>query len=131
MIRAIKTYIPPGQPAPLSAFLVSLDEKLRRKLLRQIFQLSQIPLCDLKEPHYKHFVLEKYSQFYELPGKKQGPRPNYFYDSGRGYYFAHAFHQAAAPGDTMKAWSIPSRYLANIRESPEFAVNFNVLEEVK
>ena len=97
MIRAIKTYIPPGQPAPLSAFLVSLDEKLRRKLLRQIFQLSQIPLCDLKEPHYKHFVLEKYSQFYELREKARSSS-ELFYDSGRGYYFAHAFHQAAAPG---------------------------------
>lgn len=97
MIRAIKTYIPPGQPAPLSAFLVSLDEKLRRKLLRQIFQLSQIPLCDLKEPHYKHFVLEKYSQFYELREKARSSS-ELFLRFRTGILFCSRLSSSGSPG---------------------------------
>ena len=130
MIRAIKTYIPPGQPAPLSAFLVSLDEKLRRKLLRQIFQLSQIPLCDLKEPHYKHFVLEKYSQFYELREKSKVLVRIIFTIQDGDIILLTPFIKRQ-PRDTMKALEQSLKMLANIRESPEFAVNFNVLEEVK
>lgn len=129
MIRAIKTYVPPGQPAPLSAFLLSLDEKLRRKLLRQIFQLSQIPLCDLKEPHYKHFVLENTASSTNC-GKKQGPRPNYFTIQDGDIILLTPFIKRQ-PRDTMKALEHSLKILANIRESPEFAVNFNVLEEVK
>ena len=130
MIRAIKTYIPPGQPAPLSAFLVSLDEKLRRKLLRQIFQLSQIPLCDLKEPHDKHFVLEKYSQFYELREKSKVLVRIIFTIQDGDIILLTPFIKRQ-PRDTMKALEHSLKILANIRESPEFAVNFNVLEEVK
>lgn len=130
MIRAIKTYIPPGQPAPLSAFLVSLDEKLRRKLLRQIFHLSQIPLCDLKEPHYKHFVLEKYSQFYELREKSKILVRIIFTIQDGDIILLTPFIKRQ-PRDTMKALEQSLKILANIRESPEFAVNFNVLEEVK
>ena len=92
MMRTIKIYVPPGQPGPLLEFLSTLDEKLRRKLLRQILRLSQIHLCDLKEPHFKHFVLEKYNLLYEL----QSPRPDHLYDPGRGHYSACAFHQAPA-----------------------------------
>ena len=44
MMRTIKIYVPPGQPGPLLEFLPTLDEKLRRKLLRQIFRLSR-SLC--------------------------------------------------------------------------------------
>ena len=71
MMRTIKIYVPPGQPGPLLEFLPTLDEKLRRKLLQQIVRLSQIHLCDLKEPHFKHFVLEKYNQLYELREKNK------------------------------------------------------------
>ena len=54
-MRIIKIYVPPRQPGPLLEFLPTLNEKLRSKLLRQVFRLSQIRLCDLKEPHFKHF----------------------------------------------------------------------------
>ena len=60
-MRAIKVYVPPGEPGPFAEFLDTLEERLQQKLLRQIFRLAQVPLCDLKEPHFKHFVLEKYS----------------------------------------------------------------------
>lgn len=130
MIRAIKTYIPPDNQLRWSAFLVSLDEKLRRKLLRQIFQLSQIPLCDLKEPHYKHFVLEKYSQFYELREKSKVLVRIIFTIQDGDIILLTPFIKRQ-PRDTMKALEHSLKILANIRESPEFAVNFNVLEEVK
>lgn len=130
MKRTIKTYVPPGQPAPLSAFLVSLDEKLRRKLLWQIFQLSQIPLCDLKEPHYKHFVLEKYSQFYELREKSKILVRIIFTIQDGDIILLTPFIKRQ-PRDTMKALEQSLKMLANIREFPEIAVNFNVMEEVK
>ena len=55
----------------MEAFIASLDPKLRRKLIWQFFRLSQTEFCDLKEPHYKHFVLERYSQFYEMREKNK------------------------------------------------------------
>lgn len=130
MIRAIKTYVPPGHPPPLSGFLDSLDEKLRQKLLRQIFQLSQIPLCDLKEPHYKHFVLEKYGQFYELREKYRILVRIIFTVQDGDILLLTPFIKRQSR-DTMKALEQSLKMLANIRESPEFAVNFNVLEEAK
>ena len=61
-MRAIKVYESLDGRIPMREFLASLDNKLRRKLLMQFVRLSQVPLCELKEPHFKHFVLEKYSQ---------------------------------------------------------------------
>ena len=129
-MRTIKIYVPPGQQGSLWEFLSSLDEKLQRKLLRQIFQLSQIPLCDLKEPHYKHFVLEKYSQFYELREKSKVLVRIIFTIQDGDIILLTPFIKRQ-PRDTMKALEHSLKILANIRESPEFAVNFNVLEEVK
>lgn len=130
MIRTIKTYMPPGEPIPLLSFLSSLDEKLRRKLLRQILQLSRTQLCDLKEPHYKHFALEKYSQFYELREKSKILVRIIFTIQDGEIILLTPFIKRQ-PRDTMKALEQSLKILANIQEYPEFAVNFNVLEEAK
>ena len=81
MMRTIKIYVPPGQPGPFQLFIhtgqLGNDVFQRThllhlfKLLQQIVRLSQIHLCDLKEPHFKHFVLEKYNQLYELREKNK------------------------------------------------------------
>ena len=68
-MRAIKVYCPPGVEPPLYAFIDALDGKLKAKLLWQIFRLRNLPACELKEPHFKHFSLERYSQMYELREK--------------------------------------------------------------
>ena len=62
----IKIYKPPDSPAQAAEFIEGLEPKLRDKLVRQIFYLSQTPLSELKEPHYKHFSIEKYQSLYEL-----------------------------------------------------------------
>lgn len=63
-MRAIKVYCPPGAEPPLYAFIDALDGKLKAKLLWQIFRLRNLSACELKEPHFKHFSLERYSQMY-------------------------------------------------------------------
>ena len=65
-MRTVKIYCPPGKAPPIPAFFDTLDPKLRRKLKLQLLRLTQISMAELKEPHFKHFSLEKYSQFYEM-----------------------------------------------------------------
>ncbi len=127
-MRTIKIYVPPGQPGPLLEFLSSLDEKLRRKLLWQIFRLSQIPLCDLKEPHFKHFVLEKYSLLYELREKNK-VLVRIIFTIQDGDIILLAPFIKRQPRDTMKALEQSLRMLTEIRERPESAVSFELKKE--
>ena len=121
-MRTIKIYVPPGQPGPLLEFLPTLNEKLRSKLLRQIFRLSQIRLCDLKEPHFKHFVLEKYNQLYELREKNK-VLARIIFTIQDGDIILLAPFIKRQPRDTMTALEQSLRMLADIREAPECAVN--------
>lgn len=121
-MRTIKIYVPPGQPGPLLEFLPTLNEKLRNKLLRQIFRLSQIRLCDLKEPHFKHFVLEKYNQLYELREKNK-VLARIIFTIQDGDIILLAPFIKRQPRDTMTALEQSLRMLADIREAPECAVN--------
>ena len=123
-MRTIKTYVPPGEPGPLLEFLPALNEKLRGKLLRQIFRLSQIRLCDLKEPHFKHFVLEKYDQLYELREKNKVLARIIFTIRGGDIILLAPFIKRQ-PRDTMKALEQSLRMLADIRDAPEFAANID------
>lgn len=127
-MRTVKIYAPPGQPGPLLEFLSALDEKLRRKLLRQIFRLSQMHLCDLKEPHFKHFVLEKYSHLYELREKsKILVRVIFTIQDGDIILLAPFIKRQ--PRDTMKALEQSLKMLADIRDDPEFAINITKIKE--
>ena len=54
-MNEIKVYCPAGKAAPIHDFLSSLDQRLRDKLLWQIFCLQRLSPCELREPHYKHF----------------------------------------------------------------------------
>lgn len=68
-MNRIKIYQPPGQSAQVAEFIEGLEPNLRDKLVWQIFRLSRTPLSGLKEPHYKHFSIEKYRSLYELREK--------------------------------------------------------------
>lgn len=128
-MRVIKIYQLAGRTAPLLEFLGDLEEKLRRKLLWQIFRLSQIPLCDLKEPHFKHFVLEKYSQLYELREKnKVLVRIIFTIQDEDIILLAPCIKRQ--PRDAMRALDHSLRMLADIREHPECAVEFNLKEDI-
>lgn len=127
-MRAIKIYESLDGTVPMREFLASLDKKLRRKLLMQIVRLSQVPLCELKEPHFKHFVLEKYSQLYELREKnKVLVRVIFTIQDGDIILLAPFFKRQ--PRDTMRALEQSLGILADIRNHPECAVNIEVLKE--
>ena len=93
-MERIKIYKPPDGPAQATEFIEGLESKLREKVIRQIVYLSRMPSSELKEPHYKHFSIEKYQSLYELREKGRvvvwvifTPCPN------RDYLLLHAFGQ--------------------------------------
>lgn len=130
-MKGITTYQPPQRASPVSAFLDGLEPKLREKLVRQIIQLPHTPLTELKEPHYKHFSLERYRGFYELREKGRVlVRIIFTYPPEGGILLLHAFVKRQKR-DTMQALEQSLRILALLREHPERAVEFKVKEETK
>ena len=75
-------------------------------------------------------MLEKYSQFYELREKSKILVRIIFTIQDGDIILLTPFIKRQ-PRDTMKALEQSLKILANIREFPEFAVNFNVMEEGK
>lgn len=59
-MKGIKVYQRPNRPAQVTAFLENLEPKFRDKLVLQLYRLSQTPRAELREPHYKHFSIERY-----------------------------------------------------------------------
>ena len=127
----IKVYQPPGQVSQVEAFIEGLHPKLREKLVWQIFRLSRTPPAGLKEPHYKHFSIEKYRDFYELREKNRIVIRVIFtmLPSGE-VLLLHAF-QKRQSRDTMRALAQSLRLLSLLRDHPEHAVEYTVKEENK
>ena len=127
----IKVYQPPGQVSQVEAFIEDLHPKLREKLVWQIFRLSRTPPAGLKEPHYKHFSIEKYRSFYELREKNRIVIRVIFtmLPSGE-FLLLHAF-QKRQSRDTMRALEQSLRLLSLLRDHPEYTVEYKVKEEVK
>ena len=128
-IDNIKVYQPPGSVSQVELFIESLEPKLREKLVWQIFRLSRTPPAGLKEPHYKHFSIEKYRDFYELREKNRivirvifTVRPN-----GE-ILLLHAF-QKRQSRDTMQALERSLKLLSLLRDHPEHAVEYIIEEE--
>lgn len=59
-MKGVKVYQPIGKSGFITPFLEGLEPKLREKLVWRIYFLSHTPLEELKEPHYKHFSIERY-----------------------------------------------------------------------
>lgn len=127
-MRSVKIYHPPGRAAPMDQFINSLDSKLQKKLRFQLFLLATKPDYELKEPHFKHFVLEKYSQFYELREKGKILVRIIFVMDGEDILLLTPFIKRQ-PRDTMRALEASIRMLAEIREHPDYAVNISFLKE--
>ncbi len=127
-MRSVKIYHPPGRAAPMDQFINSLDSKLQKKLRFQLFLLATKPDYELKEPHFKHFVLEKYSQFYELREKSKILVRIIFVMDGEDILLLTPFIKRQ-PRDTMRALEASIRMLAEIREHPDYAVNISFLKE--
>lgn len=128
MMRTVKIYRPPGEGAPMEKFLTTLDQKLQKKLYRQFFIMAHSSMSDLKEPHYKHFVLEKYNQFYELREKSKILVRIIFVIRDEDILLLTPFIKRQ-PRDTMRALEASLRMLAEIREHPDYAVNIELCEE--
>ena len=127
-MREIRLYRPPERAAPLETFMATLDPKLQKKLRWQFFRLANTAPSDLKEPHYKHFTLEKYSQFYELREKNKVLVRVIFTICGEDYLLLTPFVKRQ-PRDTMRALEASLRLLADVREHPEHAVRFDFQKE--
>lgn len=125
----IKVYRPPGSPAQAADFIEGMEPKLRDKLVRQIFYLSRTPPSELKEPHYKHFSIEKYRSLYELREKGRVVVRIIFTICPNGdYLLLHAFVKRQKR-DMMQALEHSLRLLAQLREHPDWAVEYTVKEE--
>mgnify|MGYP001059662577 FL=1 len=59
-MKNLFVYQSPGRAPQVAAFIDSLEPKLREKLIWQLHRLSATPRSGLREPHYKHFSVEKY-----------------------------------------------------------------------
>lgn len=130
-MKNIKVYKPPGEASQVEAFIEALEPKLREKLVWQIFRLSRTPPAGLKEPHYKHFSIEKYRDFYELREKNRIVIRIIFTVQPDGeILLLHAF-QKRQPRDTMQALERSLKLLSLLREHPEYEVEYKVKEERK
>ena len=128
-MKNVMTYCEPSRTSQAAAFIDSLEPKLREKVIRQIFALSSTPRSGLREPHYKHFSLEKYQSLYELREKgKIMIRVIFTVRPGGQVLLLHAFVKRQRR-DTMQALEQSLRLLAELRKYPERAVEYKVKEE--
>ncbi len=130
-MKDISIYQPPGSTAQAASFIEGLEPKLREKLLRQIIPLPRMPPSVLREPHYKHFTLEKYREFYEVREKGRIVVRVIFTFLPGGEVLLLCGFVKKQPRDTMRALDQSLRILADYREHPEYAVEYKIKEEPK
>lgn len=128
-MKNIKVYKPPGEASQVETFVEALEPKLREKLIWQIFRLSRTPLAELKEPHYKHFSIEKYRDFYELREKNRIVIRIIFVVQSDGEVLLLYAFQKRQPRDTMQALERSLKLLSLLRDHPEHAVEYIIEEE--
>ena len=129
-MKVIKVYQPPGKLSPFETFLAQQDPKLRQKIRWTLFRLTQMERSELKEPHFKHFALERYSDFYEMREKNKILVRVVFTFCGEDILLLAPFIKKE-PRDTMRALEQSISMLADIREHPDYAANYDFKEEQK
>ena len=102
--------------------------ELIAKLLWQIFRLRNLPACELKEPHFKHFSLERYSQMYELREKGKVLIRIVFTVQNEDIILLTSFIKRQ-PRDTMKALDQSLYILSDIQQHPDRTSNFDFQRE--
>lgn len=128
-MKDVLVYQPPGSPAQVVLFIEGLEPRLREKLLRQIIPLPRMPPSILREPHYKHFGLERYRSFYEVRAKSGvAVRVIFTILPDKKILLLHGFSKRQ-PRDTMRALEQSLRILAAFRDHPELAVEYKIKEE--
>ncbi len=128
-MKDILIYQPPGGSVQAAGFIENLEPRLREKLLRQIIPLPRMPPSVLREPHYKHFTLEKYRDFYEVREKGRiVVRVIFTILPGGKILLLFGFVKKQSR-DTMRALEQSLRILVEYREHPEHAVKYKIKEE--
>ena len=128
-MKDVFVYQPPGGSAQVALFIEGLDTKLRVKLLRQIIPLPRMPPSILREPHYKHFTLERYRSLYEVRAKNGIAVRIIFTILPEGRVLLLYGFSKRQSRDTMRALDQSLRILAAFREHPEHAVEYKIKEE--
>ena len=128
-MKNIFVYQTPGRTAQAAAFIDGLEPKLREKLLRQIIPLPRMPPSILREPHYKHFTLERYRSFYEVRAKNGIAVRIIFTILPEGKVLLLYGFSKRQSRDTMRALEQSLRILAEFRNHPEYAVEYKIKEE--
>ena len=128
-MKGIKVYTPPERAAPVARFINDLEPKLRDKLIRQLIELPNTPRANLREPHFKHFTLERYRDLYELRARgKVLVRVIFTIRPNGEILLLHAFIKRQSR-DTMQALEQALSVMAQVRDRPELAVEYIVREE--
>ena len=127
----IKVYQPPGEVSQVESFIEDLHPRLREKLVWQIVLLSRTPPAGLKEPHYKHFSIEKYRGLYELREKNRIVIRIIFTVLPSGEVLLLYAFQKRQSRDTMRALEQSLKLLSLLRDHPDRAVEYKVKEEIK
>ena len=128
-MKDVFVYQPPGGSAQVALFIEGLDTKLRVKLLRQIIPLPRMPPSILREPHYKHFTLERYRSLYDVRAKNGVAVRVIFTILPEGRVLLLYGFSKRQSRDTMQALDQSLRILAAFREHPEHAVEYKIKEE--
>ena len=106
-----------------------LDPRLRDKLIRQLIELPNTPRANLREPHFKHFTLERYRDLYELRARgKVLVRIIFTIRPNGEILLLHAFIKRQSR-DTMQALEQALSVMAQVRDRPELAAEYIVREE--
>ena len=121
-MKDVLVYQPPGDPAQVALFIEGLNTRLREKLLRQIIPLPRMPPSILREPHYKHFTLERYRVFYEVRAKNGIAVRIIFTILPEGKTLLLYGFSKRQSRDTMRALEQSMRILAAFRGHPAHAV---------
>ncbi len=128
-MKGIKVYTPPERAAPVARFIDDLEPKLRDKVIRQLIELPNTPRANLREPHFKHFTLERYRDLYELRARgKVLVRVIFTIRPNGEILLLHAFIKRQSR-DTMQALEQALSVMAQVRDRPELAVEYIVREE--
>ena len=128
-MKGVNIYKPPGRTVPVARFIDGLDPRLRDKLIRWLIELPNTPKASLKEPHFKHFALERYRDLYELRARgKVMVRVIFTICPNGEILLLHAFIKRQSR-DTMQALEQAVSVMAQVRNRPELAMEYIVKEE--
>ena len=128
-MKDVLVYQSPGSTAQAALFIEGLAPKLREKLLRQIIPLPRMPPSILREPHYKHFTLERYRSLYEVRAKGGIAVRIIFTILPGGRILLLCGFVKKQSRDTMRALEQSLGILSELRDHPEYAVEYKIKEE--